>query len=443
MGVFDKYLPAKEPSKGPSVFDKYLPKDPEALAPTLQERVGFDPDVKRLGLLPYPKGALKGDEGDIDWTDWVAPKAFTGMVEGAALPGHVLGGGRYTGEDVANLVGSWAVPGASKTNLPQHMKRSEFVRGAPTSEQLGKEAGKHFAKVDSSDVSVSGNAYADFLISLRDKLTNKGFDADGDLHPTVTSTLKSMEKQIDTELDVNKLKIIRAYVKDVAPDAQKAAEKRFGRTMVDDFDDFVIQNTPPEFAKTWSTARAATFASKRTEVIEKAIEKARDTASGFENGLRIEFRKILNSEKKMKQNKFSADEIEVMKQVVNGTLPNKILRYLGKFGLGTNRGLGSFLGGAAGAAAGGVPGAATALALGTAANAASGQMTKRAADLMLAMAAQGGKLPKLQGLINPMAVPYGAAAVTHGLLGPTNEAAAQQRVKDEEINRRIQSGDLI
>jgi len=46
------------------------------------------PKVKRLGLLPYPKGAL--GEGPIDWTDWVAPELLHSFAKGLVMSGHAL-----------------------------------------------------------------------------------------------------------------------------------------------------------------------------------------------------------------------------------------------------------------------------------------------------------------------------------------------------------------
>jgi hypothetical protein len=63
----------------------------------------MDPNVRRLGLLPYPKGAL--GEGPVNWTDWVAPEWLHSFAKGAVTPGHALKGGHWTPDEVTRDVG--------------------------------------------------------------------------------------------------------------------------------------------------------------------------------------------------------------------------------------------------------------------------------------------------------------------------------------------------
>jgi len=438
MGAFDEFLGGDD-DVGPSVFDKY--KTPvQTPAPTLQERVGFDPDVQRLGLLPYPKGALKGQEGPADWTDWVAPEALVGAVEAAALPGHVYQGGQYTGEDALNLAGSFVAPLGANVKRGA-VTKSRFMKDAPTENQLKIRENGLWDDVRKSDITASNDDYSDFILGLDDTLYNEGYSPD--LHKKIKKTIKSITKYQNDTLDPKKLQVIRELIKDAAASKVSKERRLVSLVLEKSFDDFVEKSTPEAFVEKWKAARRSTFLHRRTQTIQDVIDKAHNSASGFENGLRNGFRSILNSDTSMRLNKFTPDEVRLMESIVQGTSGGKIIRFLGKFGLGANRGLGSWLGGMAGNVAGGPVGAGVALAAGTASNLASGMNTAKAAEMLRALSSSGGKSPAIRGMISPAAKPFMAMPMVNGLLGPTNEAAAQKRSQDEEINRRIQSGNLI
>jgi hypothetical protein len=87
---------------------------------TLQEKTnrtfGFDPNVERLSLLPYPQGAsarAKDPNQAIDWSDWVAPKALVDLAEAFTLPGHVAEGGSWNVGDALNFTGNLLGMGGS------------------------------------------------------------------------------------------------------------------------------------------------------------------------------------------------------------------------------------------------------------------------------------------------------------------------------------------
>jgi len=101
-------------------------------------------------------------------------------------------------------------------------------------------------------------------------------------------------------------------------------------------------------------------AAKKSEVLEEAMNKARNQASGFENGIRTQFRSILNNKRARKG--FTPSEISAMQKVVRGGKAENIFKALGKFGLTDGQtsqmlmgsvgiGLGASVGGATGAIA--------------------------------------------------------------------------------------------
>lgn len=137
---------------------------------------------------------------------------------------------------------------------------------------------------------------------------------------------------------------------------------------------------------------------KKAEIIETAMRKAQDQASGVENGLRIQFRSILNNDKLRRQ--FSKTEQEAIQQLVKGDFSTNALRFLGTFGFPIDQGrnwMGAMLGSSgAGAMAGSVfgpgvgtaVGAATALG-GTAAKYAASRATQNQAGIVDALVKSG------------------------------------------------------
>jgi hypothetical protein len=91
--------------------------DPTALDIQAGRQFGFDPNVERLGILPYPRGALtKGSK--VDWSDWIAPQVMYEAAKAYALPGYAAQGGDYTPEEVVNMAGTVAGGGMALGRAP-------------------------------------------------------------------------------------------------------------------------------------------------------------------------------------------------------------------------------------------------------------------------------------------------------------------------------------
>jgi hypothetical protein len=91
--------------------------EPTALDIQAERQFGFDPNVERLGILPYPRGALtKGSK--VDWSDWVAPQVVYDAAKAYALPGYAAQGGDYTPEEVVNMAGTVAGGGMALGRAP-------------------------------------------------------------------------------------------------------------------------------------------------------------------------------------------------------------------------------------------------------------------------------------------------------------------------------------
>jgi hypothetical protein len=106
-------------------------------------------------------------------------------------------------------------------------------------------------------------------------------------------------------------------------------EARIGREILNHVDDAMRQI--PGISEKFTTADQLWSMAKKTEALDKAIAVAKEAASGFENGLRIEFRKLL---KKYHDGKLqlSPQEVDAMMSVVEGSAPANLLKGIGKLG---------------------------------------------------------------------------------------------------------------
>jgi hypothetical protein len=127
-------------------------------------------------------------------------------------------------------------------------------------------------------------------------------------------------------------------------------------------------------------ARALSQRAFKSQAITDMIENASHTASGMENGLRIEARKILKNKKKRRG--FTNDELSALRTIEQGTTSANTAKFLGKFGISEGQAT-SMLGASIGIGGGGAigsffgPGGAAIGALGVPAL---GQMAKKTAQ---------------------------------------------------------------
>ena len=63
----------------------------------------FDPNVRRQTLLPYPQGALSGQKGPVDWSNWVAPQFFVDAIKRMELPGRAWRGENIPARDITKM----------------------------------------------------------------------------------------------------------------------------------------------------------------------------------------------------------------------------------------------------------------------------------------------------------------------------------------------------
>lgn len=300
------------------------------------------------------------------------------------------------------------------------------IANAPAASELKSAASNLFKEVDQAGVTVQPEAFRKFVFDLATKA--KGMRINDKLDPKAYATFQELggvmgEVMSGRPLTLSDLHTLRQIAQRAAVSAE-GRDAMFANQIVDGIDSFIIKpgvTTTPngatsgnqllEAITTWGRA-------KRVGLVEDAMEKAKNTASGLENGLRIEFRKLLNNKRTAKL--FTPTERAEIEKVVQGTTGANLAKLLGKFGFGSGNAanmlggtIGSSIGATIGAPLGPVGSLAGAALAGGGASLlrkASEKLTERAAERAAKVVATPGikqlpMLPAPAGLLPPALLP--------------------------------------
>jgi hypothetical protein len=265
-------------------------------------------------------------------------------------------------DTVRNTLGTSAVANTSK-GLRTSSAKKLLEESAPTIEGLKQAARGVYKEIDNLGITINPRSVNRLSNELSSVARREGFNRR--IHPKVSAALdefKSVRKRPQTlsELDVLR-KVTNGAARSIDPD-----EARIGQILLGRIDDSLDNLKSANFtnpAKTdiggkYRDARQLWRRAKKSELLEEAFEKAKNQASGFENGIRTQFRSILNNKKKLKG--FTPEEIKSMQTVVRGGTAENLAKAIGKFGFNEGQAstmlMGS-LGVAGGAAIAGAPGA--------------------------------------------------------------------------------------
>lgn len=220
------------------------------------------------------------------------------------------------------------------------------ARSAPTKEQLASRASRLFNDADSVQLPRAG--LLPMAAAAEKKIAPRGINS-----KLLPRTAAVMDELADVATDpratmkFGELEDVRKLTKAPRGDFTNPAEQRGGSIIKDSIDEFV-ENLDPKLGKDIKEARQMWATLRKSDVIDEAIEKAANQASGFENGLRVQFRALLNNKKKRSQ--FTKAEIKAMQSVVKGTALGNLLKRVGKLGFGRGQ-QSNVLSGTAGVAA--------------------------------------------------------------------------------------------
>lgn len=207
-----------------------------------------------------------------------------------------------------------------------------------------------YRELDGLGIRVKPQVYENFANNLSTKLAKEGIDPA--LHPKSSAALNRILADVGQSKSPSELETLRKIAKGAAQSIDKP-DARLGTIIVDELDKGLDQLSGQIGGK-FKEARGLAQRAFKSQAIQDMIENASHTASGIENGLRIEARKILRNPKKRRG--FTADELDALKRIEQGTTAANTAKFLGKFGISEGQAT-SMLGASIGAGGGGAIGA--------------------------------------------------------------------------------------
>lgn len=322
-----------------------------------------------------------------------------------AVTGGILGGA--LGAGLPAISAGWqAGPGRW---LAQAAENKKFANAAPDVDTLKGLAKEAFSIADEA-APFSREAFADWAEGLANKARSAG------LRDRVTPAARGLLDEILDEADLSKspgityntLDELRAVAGNVAGKVNDKGEQGLGMLMRDAIDEFVENN--PDASKAAKLGRKLWQQMRNSELVQDAMEKAQLAGSGFENGLRNEFRSILKAD--VSKNRLPKGLKAAMKEVVDGTTGGNFLRKVARMaapgtgshtnmlGFGLSTGAGATLGNMIAPGAGGLVGGVLPAILGTAASKGATNSTLNAANKAGAVAAFG-RVPNTVPMFDP------------------------------------------
>ena len=227
-------------------------------------------------------------------------------------------------------------------------------QAAPDLQAIKTATTQAYKDLDNLGIKVKPEVFDRFADGLQSKLSKEGLKINSpseQLFPKSASALKTIIDEKGLPKTASELETLRK----VASGAAKSIDPpdaRLGTIIVDEIDN-ALDNLSNEIGGKFKEARGLAQRGFKSQAIQDMIENASHTASGMENGLRIEARKLLKNKKKRRG--FTKDELSALKQIEKGTTASNAAKFLGKFGISEGQAT-SMLGVSIGAGGGGALG---------------------------------------------------------------------------------------
>jgi len=376
--------------------------------------------VRTSGELALPSGLIGGGVRQV--AQAVTPQ-LTAANANAVLPnigrqlaqgtvaadigyGAASGAGSATGQEVGGdtgaIIGGLAAPLAiagsvvGAKSIADKAQQSALKKSAtPSIDELKVAAREVYKEIDNLGATVNSSRVTGLTRDLDTSIRGEGFNKR--IHPKVAAALDEFKKIEGTNQPISNLdtlrKVARSAASSIEPD-----EARLGSIMVSKVDDFLdsldqsalVGGNADEVGRKFKDARQLWQRARKGDDIEYAFERAKNQASGFENGLRTQFRSILNNKKKMRG--YTAEEKAAMEKVVRGGGLENTAKALGKFGFSEGQATSMLMGSigvAGGAALGGGAGAVAVPLVGQVSKNLAQKLTRNNAELVSRIVRQG------------------------------------------------------
>lgn len=304
----------------------------------------------------------------------------------------------------------------------------DAAAAAPSIDDLRAQASALYDAAAQRGVRIKEGAFTPLVDDVTTMAGQMG--ADPDLTPKAWAALRRLgDAKGKGDVSWQDMETLRR-ITSIASTAKDPADRRVAGAIVQRVDDFVLNlvdgdlsaGSAQGLSKELTEARGLWKQMRTSERLAGAMEAAKDAASGYENGLRIEFRKLLKDQKFFRS--LSKGEQEAVRAVVRGSPTGNLLKRVGRLSFGhgaqTNV-LGASVGAGLGATAGGMAGGPVGAVIGGAATAGAGSLaargseraTERLAQRATGIAAAGG-LPTLPVASEPFLIGNALAGVQRG-----------------------------
>lgn len=339
-------------------------------------------------------GFMEGEGGAEERLKSMRDAGLIGTGVGAAIP----------------FAGAGIQKAADAKALRKYLEQAR--KTAPTTQQLRQQGQAAYKAVDQAGVSVNPAAAKTKFDDIVSALRSGGLDEGGsalNLTPGAKRLTEVFDETLEgaNSLPFEKLDQVRRKAGEVASRVDPATKRatldsRLGTEVIEGLDDFVdnlsaadvdagdIQALPGLIKK----ARETWHRMSKSQLIDDAMEAGESQyLSGSGTGIKYQFKRILNNPKLRRG--FSDAEKTAMKRVVNGTIPERILRFAGS-GLGSVGSIGGMGAGILSLNPGMALAGAAALGGNTLARNMSDKVIRKNAEIARALVAKGGPqtLPK-------------------------------------------------
>ena len=213
-----------------------------------------------------------------------------------------------------------------------------ITEAIPTSKKLKDVARSIYKEIDDTGATIDAESLTGLIENINKETKKLGIDKD--ITPNSTKALNRFKEVDGKEITVTELDTLRKVAKNAAKPGDPAESLISGK-IVSEVDSFLEKADETIFkdidgmdgmgvGEKYKVAQDLWGRAKRSEMLQDAFENARNQASGFENGIRVQFRQILNNKNKSKF--FNKSELDSMKKVVRGDTKENIARLVGKLG---------------------------------------------------------------------------------------------------------------
>lgn len=251
--------------------------------------------------------------------------------------------------------------------LPFGIRAPRQVEKIPTIEELKQLSRNQYQQAKEAGIVFKKDSFKSFANQLEKDLIEEGIDKD--IQPTAFKALNRITTASNKANTLSDIETLRKVAQGASA-SPNASERLFGQKIIEKLDDYIETSGPEnmlagnkEGLDAIKNAREAWRTSKKAEIMDDIFNSAELRAeanfsqSGMENVLR---RKLVNlADNKRLMRTFTKDEQDAITTAAKGGAMQNFYRRIGKYApTGViSTGIGTGLGGAAGAAVGGIPGA--------------------------------------------------------------------------------------